>query len=259
VPAEPSSGPLSGRITAASVADLVADRIAEAIRDGTLAAGERLPSEAHLAGSFAVGRTSIREGLQKLRALGLIETRKGLGAFVLAPDDRLAGGDASLAAFARWATGDPASIVELLEARIGIETLAAALAAVRATPTERSELRRLAGIAVADGDPVDRLMAWDEAFHAAILRSSGNPFLRRLYDALVAELASFRRQTLALPWAATRSSRDHQAIAAAIAAGDPSAARQAMADHLWALYADIVETAGSTAPSFKPAPRRALR
>jgi DNA-binding FadR family transcriptional regulator len=258
VSGESPASPLSVRITSASVADLVADRIADAIRSGTLKPGERLPSEVHMATAFAVGRTSIREGLQKLRALGLIETRKGLGAFVRAPEEPMAGGEAPLAAFTRWATGDPASIVELLEARIGIETLAAALAAVRSSAAERSELRRLATTTVADGDPVDGLMQWDEAFHAAILRASSNLFLGRLYDVLVAELASLRRQTLALPWAATRSSRDHLAIAAAIAAGDPSAARRAMADHLWALYADIVETAGSP-PSFKPAPRRALR
>src|SRR4051812_19509910 len=61
------------------VSDLIAERLTHAIRDGALPPGARLPTEAEPARDFGVGRTSVREGLQKLRAHGLIESRKGLG------------------------------------------------------------------------------------------------------------------------------------------------------------------------------------
>ena len=247
----------AGPITTERVSDAIARRLIEAIRDGRLRPGDRLPTEARLAVEFDVGRTSVREGLQRLRALGLIETRKGLGAFVSQPPS----GD-PLGEFARWTSGDPASIVELLEARIGLETLAAALAAVRATDAERAALVKLAAppTATPESDRVRALVAWDEAFHGAIFAASRNAFLGRLYDVLIAELTDFRHRTLALPWASSRSAEDHAAIAESIGRGEPVRARAAMADHLWTLYAEIVGSASAGgAADVAPAPRRALR
>src|SRR3954467_2231082 len=117
------------------VSDLLPDRLPTAIRDGTLQPGDRLPTEAELAREFQVGRTSVREGLQKLRAHGLIESRKGLGAFVT---DRPVSDP--LADFAQWTASDPAAIEQLVEARVALETLAAALAALRATEAEIDRL-----------------------------------------------------------------------------------------------------------------------
>src|SRR3954447_22359576 len=98
------------------VSDLIAERLTAAIREGTLKPGDRLPTELQLARDFGVGRTSVREGLQKLRAHGLIESRKGLGAFVAAalPSDPLAD-------FARWTTTDPRAIEDLVEGRFALE------------------------------------------------------------------------------------------------------------------------------------------
>jgi len=210
------------------VSDVIAERLACAIRDGTLKPGDRLPTEAELAREFQVGRTSVREGLQKLRAHGLIESRKGLGAFVTASDP--------LAEFARWTTTDPGTIEELAEARVALETLAAALAAVRATDDEVAALERLnAEHVAADGNAA--LVATDHAFHTAIMAAARNRFVAGAYGAL--ELSDFRAKTLALPWASERSAAGHTAIVGAIAARDPVAARCAMADHLYALYTEI--------------------
>lgn len=217
-----------GPVATARVSDVIAERLSAAIRDGKLKPGDRLPTEAELAREFQVGRTSVREGLQKLRAHGLIETRKGLGAFVVDP----------LAEFARWTAGDPATIEELAEARVALETLASALAAMRASDEEIAELERLnAAHAAADG--VDALVSTDHAFHAAVMGAARNRFVAGAYGAL--ELDDFRAKTLALPWAADRSAQGHAAIVEAIAARDPVAARAAMADHLYALYAEIRE------------------
>jgi len=60
----------------------VIDQILSSIQDGSLRAGERLPSEAKLAELTGVGRTSVREALAALRLMGVVETRVGDGSYV---------------------------------------------------------------------------------------------------------------------------------------------------------------------------------
>lgn len=60
----------------------VASAIAEMIRDGQVADGDRLPSEADLAETYNVSRATIRNALSLLQADGLVETWNGSGSFV---------------------------------------------------------------------------------------------------------------------------------------------------------------------------------
>ena len=64
----------------------VVDQILSSIQDGTLVAGERMPSEAKLAELTGVGRTSVREALAALRLMGVVETRVGSGSFIASLD-----------------------------------------------------------------------------------------------------------------------------------------------------------------------------
>lgn len=261
-----SDGPLSALlgeqmldpVQTRRVSDVIAERLARAIHDGVLTEGDRLPTEQELARQFRVGRTSVREGLQKLRAHGLIETRKGLGAFVTA---RRA--TDPLVEFARWTASDPQAIEELLEARIALETLAAGLAAVRATDAELAELDEHHRRHAEAGERADvaGLVATDEAFHETIMKAGRNKFAGRMYAILIAELTDFREKTLALPWAAKRSADGHAAILAALRRRDPHAAREAMVDHFWVLYTEVHESAtadGRSAVGHEVAPRAAL-
>ncbi len=222
------------------VSDAIAERLAQAIRDGELNPGDRLPTEQELANDFQVGRTSVREGLQKLRAHGLIESRTGLGAFVTQPQP-----PDPLADFARWTAANPRAIEELVEARFALEALAAALAALRAGPRDIQALERhhLEHIAAGKRRDLAAVVSTDEAFHTAIMTAGRNQFLQRMYPQLIAELTDFRRKTLALPWATARSAKGHAAILEAIRDGDAAAARPAMIDHLFVLYAEVHESA----------------
>ena len=100
-------------VTSTRVSDVVAERIEALIGDGSLAPGDRLPTEHELARRLGVGRTSVREGLGRLRALGLIEVRKGRGAFVAEPP----AGD-PIVEFGRWTAARAPEIEKLAEARI---------------------------------------------------------------------------------------------------------------------------------------------
>src|SRR3989344_3723953 len=102
------------------------ESLGDRIRDGRLALGDKLPTEAAIMAEFSVSRTVVREAISKLQASGLVETRHGIGTFVLglgqAPGFKI--------------TPDQFStlrdVIAVLELRIGVETEAAALAAVAA-------------------------------------------------------------------------------------------------------------------------------
>ena len=70
------------KIKKTSAADLVCRKMRELIVDGTWAINEKIPSEADLAENFGVNRLTVRIALQRLNALGVLETRVGEGTFV---------------------------------------------------------------------------------------------------------------------------------------------------------------------------------
>jgi DNA-binding transcriptional regulator YhcF (GntR family) len=100
----------------------IVESLASSIREGRLQPGEKLPTEAEIMARFDVSRTVVRESLSKLQASGLVETRHGIGTFVLQPQDagnfKITAGD--------FAT--VADVISVLELRISLETEAAGLA-----------------------------------------------------------------------------------------------------------------------------------
>lgn len=224
------SQPLSRR----PVPDVIAERITATIANGTLKPGERLPSEPTLAKQLNVGRSSLREALRKLSTLGVIEVVRGKGTFVCEPP-----ADDPTTQYVRWSLDEGFALTELLEARIGLETTAAGLACARATEDEIAELHRLR-IAhdQAHEQDLDTLVRTDEALHDGIMLAAHNVVLVGLYKPFVPEMVEFRRRTLSLPRAGTRSD-DHRYMVEAIARRDPVAARQAVAKHLWIFYQEV--------------------
>lgn len=97
----------------------IVESLAASIREGRLHPGEKLPTEAEIMARFDVSRTVVREALSKLQASSLVETRHGIGTFVLAPQDS---GNFKITA-EDFAT--VADVISVLELRISLETEAA--------------------------------------------------------------------------------------------------------------------------------------
>ena len=200
----------------------VVERLTAEIGSGRIAPGERLPTEQELTAALGVSRTVVREAVAVLRAEGLVETRQGVGAFVVRNIQR------------RPFRIDPdglhsiAEVVEVMELRTGIEVEAAGIAAERANAASRRNMAKsLAAIdaAVARGDAaIDE----DFAFHQAIAESTGNPHFMRFLEFLGRFLIP--RQSVRVGLKTTKDLRsylqhiqaEHCAIAAAIDAGDVS-------------------------------------
>ena len=66
-----------GPVQRTTAAQAVAERLLGMVREGTLAAGDRLPTERELAERLGVGRSSVREAMQMLATLHVVETRPG--------------------------------------------------------------------------------------------------------------------------------------------------------------------------------------
>ncbi|OJW02442.1 MAG: hypothetical protein BGO47_12085 [Microbacterium sp. 67-17] len=232
-------GPIADR-DRRTLSDIIAEQIYAAVQAGTLAPGEQLPIETELARQLGVGRTSLREAIQKLRAMGVIEVRKGLGTFIV---------DSSridpVHSFAQWAAENKFEVTELIETRLAVETTAAGLACERATETDLARLRE-ANNSHRNAVGVDDLVKYDEEFHGALVSASHNSLLTRMYSMLVPSLREFRRLSLAIPASASRSSKSHEEIIDAIEARDPIRSRNETVKHLWTLYGAV---AGALAES----------
>jgi GntR family transcriptional repressor for pyruvate dehydrogenase complex len=206
----------------------------DAIVGGDYAADEQLPSEEDLREQYGFARGSVRPMLQTLaERAGVLRVVHGRGQFAEPAERWNTLDDEVVAALIR--VGDFARVLrEVVEAR-----RLAGLAAERATPEVVAALRD----AVARMDAImpkqrSAAVAYDEAeadFHAVLLASLGNRFLRRqllpLQQAMRTARVTQRRGAKAVP--------EHRAVADAIAQGDAQAARAAMSAHLDAVGAAL--------------------
>jgi GntR family transcriptional repressor for pyruvate dehydrogenase complex len=215
-----------------SLALELVEALGDRIRDGRLAQGDQLPTEAAIVAEFGVSRTVVREAISKLQASGLVETRHGVGTFVVGL------GETAPFRVAREQLHTLRDVIALLELRIGLETEAAGLSAQRRKATNlkamRAALDAFDKAIEADGDAVGP----DFQFHLEIARATQNAHFADLMTYLGTMIIPRarldgsgapdprRREYL------RRVNSEHESIYDAIAAQDPEAARAAMRTHL---------------------------
>jgi DNA-binding FadR family transcriptional regulator len=200
----------------------VAERLAADIRSGSLAPGERLPSERDLARTFEVSRASVREAIASLQVQGVVETRKGAGTFVAArPPAAEAPHDASPSA--------------VLEARLQLEPAVARLAAARAQRDSAAENL----LDAMEAEPVD-IATWnssDRLFHRQLAAMTGNPVLLAFADHVATLMDQplwqrLRDDSIAVPGRTRIHVAEHRMIYEAIVAGDAEAAAFYSTQHI---------------------------
>jgi len=200
------------------------------------------PTEADLAQQYGVSRSVTREALKMLAAKGLLSARPKQGTFVR-PQEQWNLFDTDVL---RWLLDRKFSVALLRqfnELRVGVEPLAAALAAKRARPAQVAAIAAgLKRMRDAEQGHDDALEA-DIEFHVAILRASGNPFYIQFRDIVTTALRTSIRFTNRIA-GRTANIADHAAVHAAIAAGNDAAAFEAMRK----LIDDVLELIEGTEP-----------
>jgi DNA-binding FadR family transcriptional regulator len=211
--------------------DLV-QALGDRVRSGGLQAGAKLPPEGSIMEEFGVSRTVVREAISRLQAAGVVETRHGVGTFVLGHGDA----DSFRIAPAQLATLK--DVIGVLELRIGVETESAALAAVRRTPANLAALR---GALEAFSEAVQHgrdAVGPDFQFHLEIARATQNGRFADLMATLGGTMIPRARLENAEPLTPERIEYlrrvnvEHESILQAIDRRDAEGARAAMRIHL---------------------------
>lgn len=211
------------------VSQEVANQILDVISRQELQPGDRLPGERRLVSELGVSRTSVREALRALEAIGAIEVKAGVGAFVKDPVPEIVDGVLSSPILM-----DRDTLFKLYGLRYIIEVGAVALAAVEATDDEILQIRRHVEEmerAFEDND-LDGMVEADLALHHAILIATGNDILVQLMENIADLLIDMRRVSLRIKSGVTGTIAGHRAILRTLEAHDPDAAKRAMEDHL---------------------------
>lgn len=226
------NAPIQARRKPRSLAVEVVEKLTEDIRGGHLTAGSKLPTEASFMETFGVSRTVVREAISRLQAAGLVETRHGIGTFVLVQEN------GPSFRISPCQLGTLRDVIALLEFRISVETEAAALAAMRRSDDNLRDMRAaLSAFAAAMEEGRDAASA-DLQFHQEIARATQNHHFLDLMKSL--GLGVIPRTRLEAPAMMQpermaylrRVHQEHENIYNAIAAQDFEAARAAMRTHL---------------------------
>ncbi len=252
-----------------TIAQSIVEHIAEQMLDGSLTPGDRLPTERQLMASFGVSRSSVREALQGLMFMGLVERRSRQGTFVAntVVRDMAARGGTGLADRLQRER-----FLALNETRRTIEPVVARLAAQRASPDELAQLAHALAAYVAEqrqpasaeGD-----LAAHNRIHMIIAAMTGNPFFVSLTAQLLAAVPLSLRRRLAFGMSEDeeKSVVDeeiamHSRLVEAIRCRQGEDAARAMDNHLefertliMRLYPEPGEAAARPAPPPVGAPR----
>lgn len=215
-----------GRVT------VMVEHLSAAVRDGQLRPADKLPTEAELMARYGVSRTVVREAISRLQASGLVETRHGIGTFVLPP------ADSGNFRIARHDLATVADVISVLELRISLETEAAGLAAQRRTTHNlqamSQALQTFDEALRSESDAVPS----DFQFHMEVARATGNQHFADLMTYLGTMIIP--RTRVNTPRSAPegrlaylqRVHGEHENIYQAIQNQDADAARAAMRTHL---------------------------
>ena len=218
----------------ATLAGQVRGEIERLILAGDLASGEKL-NEVALAERIGVSRGTVREAIRALSDSGLIELISNRGAFVkrLTLDEIANLYDVRCALFSM--------ACESIAARVAETPDPALMAALE----RNMDLSRQA----ARDDDSPAYYALNVEFHAMLLEAGRNPRATAIYQGVVKEMHLFRKRGLAVTQNKSRSIGEHEAIVAAIVAGDPEAARRAAHTHIQNGKGRFYKTLGGDAGS----------
>jgi GntR family transcriptional repressor for pyruvate dehydrogenase complex len=208
----------------------IADAIQREIAEGRLKLGDRLPGEQFLADSFGVSRNVVREAIARLRSDGIVQSRQGIGAFVVR-DSTIP----SLHIDSDIST-DRVLFSNVFELRAMLEIRAAGLAAKRGSPQQHAAITAA----------LDRMRTeWsgdvgvdaDLDFHRAVALATGNDYIAKVVSFVSEHMRESIFATRSRPGADVETITritlvEHEAIHDAILIGSPGEAREAMSRHI---------------------------
>lgn len=230
---------------------LVLSWIENELSEGRLTVGGRLPAERTLAEQLKVSRTSVREAIRILEAMGVV--RAGVGSGPEAGTVVISDPTAALGSALRLHVATQhLPVADIVETRVLLESWAASKA--RPDAPELETAAALLDQMAAEGLAVDEFLALDVRFHLALADAAGNAVVSAMMGSLRESIQSYAAQiTSSLPdWedTASRLKSEHRGILAAIRNDDGERAARLVAAHIQGYYKE----AGLDPAGARPAP-----
>lgn len=216
---------------------LVLSWIENELSEGRLTVGGRLPAERTLAEQLKVSRTSVREAIRILEAMGVV--RAGVGSGPEAGTVVISDPTAALGSALRLHVATQhLPVADIVETRVLLESWAASKA--RPDAPELDAAGALLAEMAVDGLAVDDFLALDVRFHLALADAAGNAVVSAMMGSLRESIQRYASQlTSNLPdWEATASrlKAEHREILAAIRNDDGEGAAKLVAAHIEGYY-----------------------
>jgi GntR family transcriptional repressor for pyruvate dehydrogenase complex len=223
--ANPTPSVSLSRVPRRKLAETVAEQLLEAVRD--LPPGTRVPSERELTAQLGVGRSTVREALNGLALLGVVEIRHGQGVFVLGDVD--SGGERGMLEEAL----QHGVTKEFIEARLLVEVEVARLAASRRTDDDLQQIRdalseqerRLAG-------DFASLLEVAANFNVVLAEAAHNEVLAAIIQSFVALMIERGPKIYALEGFPDWDVAEHKGLYEAVRDRDGDLAAERMRSHI---------------------------
>lgn len=215
------------QIGRSKLSESIARMIIENIRNGTFPPGAKMPPEHELMKKLGVGRSTVREALQSLAIMGVLDIGAGHGTHV-----RDISKEVTISQYILAPLVDPQAASEFLEARLIIEPSIAALSAQRHTAEEYRQMADILDriqLFIGEEKPVNSLGG---DFHLIIAKSTHNMVVVRFIEAVIGMLVSrgdlMKADRTFLDW----ELQSHRDVLSAIESGNPDTASRVMKEHI---------------------------
>jgi GntR family transcriptional regulator, transcriptional repressor for pyruvate dehydrogenase complex len=216
----------------------VLDALAGMIERAGLQVGDRLPPEVQLAQQLGVGRSTMREALNRWEGLGIIRRRRGDGTYLSARVQTSAGAVPVMVQL------EGAALLRLIEVRRSLENDAVRKAAVAATPAQRVEIGTLCDELLGIIARGENYREADWAFHGAIYDATGNPMFGQILRRLDEMMERSAESPFSRPAFGLSSFPLHLDLSEGILAGDPDRAGVAINAILDSVESEIRDMIG---------------
>lgn len=219
------------RLSKTVLSELFVEALMEYIEQEDLRPGDFIPTENELATLFGISRTSIREGIMKLRSIGILSSTGRLKLQAISIDDFLRPKEAIR--YERFLEMESGEVLELLAIRRIYECFALDVAMQTNYRELLTNLKRLLVLLERHEADVDKFIEYDAEFHRQILIASRNTILVKLYDFSWSFL--YRKQfeeTSRISGAVHKAVQYHRNIVSFIEKRDSESAKRELEEHL---------------------------
>jgi GntR family transcriptional repressor for pyruvate dehydrogenase complex len=213
-----------------SLSEQISEQLKEKIIKGEFKPGDKLPSENELCNIYGVSRTAVRQALNTLASIDLIETKFGGGSYVKQPNS----GNVLNGLIPHTFLNEK-SMLEIIEFRRILEANVAYLSCRRATKSDVETLKNIYDDMVKNKDDLTTFSKLDYDFHIAIAKISGNSYVIKIYE-IIAEVLLSAFSDIVSKRGNEAGLTYHAQILAAFESGNAAAAKDAMQHHMDDLY-----------------------